>query len=136
MSAKPTAKDSVKETKNFLSRDAESCNIDETVQSHLEEYADMSPSMAHIMGNEICCWWGWDAWMCRDCRVVDEKQTLTKNIHKERDLWESKNLVGVFITLQKSYTLRAHAHFSDFKEVMRQKIQVDNIIIQSATGIT
>lgn len=48
MSAKPTAKDSVKETKNFLSRDAESCNIDETVQSHLEEYADMSPSMAHI----------------------------------------------------------------------------------------
>lgn len=55
MSAKPTAKDSVKETKNFLSRDAESCNIDETVQSHLEEYADMSPSMAHIMGNEICC---------------------------------------------------------------------------------
>lgn len=29
MSAKPTAKDSVKETKNFLSRDAESCNIDD-----------------------------------------------------------------------------------------------------------
>lgn len=105
MSAKPTAKDSVKETKNFLSRDAESCNIDETVQSHLEEYADMSPSMAHIMGNEICCWWGWDAWMCRDCRVVDEKQTLTK-IHSQgtRPLRKQKPSWGFHHATEELYT--------------------------------